>query len=205
MKGTTEEQHNKNKEQEELLDEEALEKKKTASDVPVEEQNTQLQEVIELLKRTQANFENYKKLTEKRMQERQGYAAQEGILQLLPIITNLELALKNAKGNHDEFKKGIELIYTQCLQLLEDNQIKPMNTINTAFNPKYHEALMKVESDLPENTIIEEFQRGFMFQDRVIMHAKVKVSAGRKKESNDAEQKNNTETKKQDSTKKVFV
>src|SRR3989339_297214 len=102
MERTNEEQHNKDKAQEEILDEELpVEEKeeKDASEVHVNGQNTQLQEVIELLKRTQAMRE---------------YAAQEGILQLLPIITNLELALKNANGNHDDFKKGIELIHAQC-------------------------------------------------------------------------------------------
>ena len=199
MERTNEEQHNKDKAQEEILDEELpVEEKeeKDASEVHVNGQNTQFQEVIELLKRTQANFENYKKQTEKRIQEMREYAAQEGILQLLPIIANLELALKNANGNHDDFKKGIELIHAQCLQILEDNHVKPMNTTNAQFNPHYHEALMKVESDLPENMIIEEFQRGFTLHDRVIQHAKVKVSAGRKKES--VENKNNAETKKQE-------
>ncbi|MEK6950627.1 MAG: nucleotide exchange factor GrpE [Nanoarchaeota archaeon] len=139
-----------------------------------------LQEMTELLKRTQANFENYRKQTEKRIKEMQAFAARGMLLQLLPIIDNFELALKNTHSP-EEFMKGMELIYSQFITLLADQDVQPMMTEQQDYNPHLHEALMKVESELPENRIIEEFQKGYLLAGKVLRHAKVKVSAGRKK------------------------
>ncbi len=135
-------------------------------------------ELKELLQRTQAGFENYKKQTEKRIEDIQEMASKRVIIQLLPILDNLELALKNAPTEENEFTKGIVLIHSQFHQLLEDNGIETIKTENETFDPHLHEALMKTPSDKPENTIIEEFQKGYMLNDIVIRHAKVKLSAG---------------------------
>jgi molecular chaperone GrpE len=143
-------------------------------------QDSQLQEMTDLLKRTQANFENYRKQTEKRMEEMQAFAARGMLLQLLPIIDNFELALKNTQSP-EEFMKGMELIYSQFITVLADQDVQPMVTENQQYNPYLHEALLRVEAELPENKIIEEFQKGYLLAGKVLRHAKVKVSAGRKK------------------------
>ncbi|MBT3297463.1 nucleotide exchange factor GrpE [archaeon] len=137
-----------------------------------------LTEVTELLQRTQANFENYRKQTEKRVEEIRKMASKDVILQVLPVLDNFELALKNSEKN-EEFMKGIELIYSQLVSVLENNGVKIINT-DKNFDPFYHEALMKVDSDLSENKIIEEFQKGYILNDKVIRHSKVKVSSGKK-------------------------
>lgn len=138
----------------------------------------QIKELTELLQRTQANFENYRKQTEKRSEENQQLAAKEIILSLLPILDNFELALKNLeKSSPTDFRQGIKLIYSQLFSLLEEKGVKPIIT-EGLFDPYFHEALLKVHSDLPENVIIEEFQKGFILNGKVIRHAKVKVSAG---------------------------
>jgi len=139
------------------------------------------QELKELLQRTQANFENYRKQTEKRIEEIQQMAGRNTIMQILPILDNFELAIKSNNNHTSEFIRGIELIYAQLNSLLEENSVKTIE-VSDDFDPFYHEALMKVESDLSENKIIEVLQRGFTLHDKVIRHAKVKVSAGRKKE-----------------------
>ncbi|MBU0456650.1 MAG: nucleotide exchange factor GrpE [Nanoarchaeota archaeon] len=146
----------------------------------VQSQEDIIREMTELLQRTQANFENYRKQNDIRIEEMKQMAAKEIILQLLPVQDNFELALKNVdKGcNFNDFVKGIELIYSQFFTLLSDAGVKAIATDKQIFNPYYHEALIKVESDLPENMIIEEFQKGFTLHDKVIRHAKVKVSAG---------------------------
>lgn len=137
-----------------------------------------LTEVTELLQRTQANFENYRKQTEKRVEDIRKMASKDMILQILPVLDNFELALKNSE-NKEEFIKGVELIYSQLFSVLENNGVKIINTDNE-FDPFYHEALMKVDSELPENEIVEEFQKGFTLNDKVIRHSKVKVSSGKK-------------------------
>tara|TARA_Y100000310_G_C20615064_1_gene780191 strand:- start:866 stop:1333 length:468 start_codon:yes stop_codon:yes gene_type:complete len=133
----------------------------------------------DLLQRTQANFENYRKQQEKRIIDIREMAAKDIVLQVLPIIDNLELALKNNTCENTDFVEGIELIYSQFHSLLENNHLKTIETKNKMFDPFYHEALMKVDSELPENTIVEELQKGFTLHDKVIRHTKVKISNGK--------------------------
>ena len=134
----------------------------------------------ELLQRTQANFENYRKQQEKRIEDIREMAARDIILQILPIVDNFELALKSADTNSNakDFLQGVELIYSQIHSMLENNNIKIIETEKKIFDPFYHEALMKIDSELPENTIVEELQKGFTLHDKVIRHAKVKISNG---------------------------
>ena len=141
------------------------------------ESKDQLQEMTELLQRTQANFENYRKQMEKRVEEIKQLAAKDIVLQLLPVLDNFELAFRNQNHNPQEFIKGIELIYVQLKELLEHQGVKAIPALGK-FNPYYHEALLKVESELPENTILEEFQRGFTLQGQVIRPVRVKISSG---------------------------
>ncbi|PIN76568.1 nucleotide exchange factor GrpE [Candidatus Woesearchaeota archaeon CG10_big_fil_rev_8_21_14_0_10_36_11] len=150
--------------------------------VPIQPENDPMGEMRELLQRTQAQFENYRKQTEKRVIEMEQMASKQIIEQFLPIIDNLELALKNKCDAKDEFVQGIELIYAQLKTLLADNGIETIKTTNELFDPYFHEALMKVESETPENTIVEEFQKGFMLHGHVIRHAKVTISAGKKEQ-----------------------
>src|SRR3989344_2758123 len=111
-----------------------------------EEPKDSLAELTELLQRTQANFENYRKQTEKRIEDIKQMAAKDVIVQLLPLIDNFELALKNAHVHPEEFVKGIELIYSQLSGVLQQVGVKPIMTEKTTFDPYLHEALLKVES-----------------------------------------------------------
>ncbi|HLC52435.1 MAG TPA: nucleotide exchange factor GrpE [Candidatus Nanoarchaeia archaeon] len=145
---------------------------------PVETDNS-ANELKDLLQRTQANFENFRKQTEKRVMEIREMAAKNIILELLPIIDNFELALKNTE-NQDSFKEGVKLIHTQLNSILENNHIETIKTTGGQFDPYLHEALLKVESDQPKDSIVEELQRGFTLNGEVIRHAKVKISSGKK-------------------------
>ena len=154
-----------------------------------------IQELTELVQRTQSNFENYRKQTEKRVADLKQFAGKEIIVQLLPLADNFELAFKSLDLEKlpKEFIAGIKLIYGQLMTVLENNGVQPLLTEKQQYNPHYHEALMKVESALPENTIIEEFQRGFTLHGQVLRHAKVKISAGKKPAE---QEKKNEKTKK---------
>ena len=146
------------------------------------QKKNELVELKDLLQRKQAELENFRKQQEKRFQELRDLANKDLILQLLPILDNFELALKSANTNSKDFLKGVELIYSQFFGLLENNHVQPIATEKKEFNPYYHEALMKINSELPENTIIEELQKGFILNNQVIRHAKVKISSGKNKE-----------------------
>ncbi|MBI2102484.1 nucleotide exchange factor GrpE [Candidatus Woesearchaeota archaeon] len=139
-----------------------------------------LDELKDLLLRTQANFENYRKQAQKRLEEMQEMAARDSILGVLPIFDTLDLALKHVDMEHPEnFIKGVTLISTQFNTFLEQNGVAVVPTVGGRFDPFLHEAILKIPSEAPENTILEEYQRGFLLHGKVIRHAKVKVSAGR--------------------------
>lgn len=140
-----------------------------------------IQELTTLLKLTQANFENYRKQTEKRIEDIKQFASKDVLMQLLPILDNFKLALETIEksSQHSEMLKGIELIYAQFDELLANNDVKIIPSENQKFDPYLHEALMKVPSDKKEGMIIEEFQRGYTLNGKVIRHARVKISAGK--------------------------
>ncbi len=150
---------------------------------PAKKQELSSAELTDLLQRTQANFENYRKQTEKRYQEIKGKAAKDLILQLLPVLDNFDLALRNAAtAKAEDLLKVVELIHAQLASLLENNEVKVIKALER-FNPYQHEALLKVESEQPEGTILEVFQNGFTLSGEVIRPAKVKISAGQKNET----------------------
>ena len=157
---------------------EKKENKKEQTETPETKKQDLLVEMKDLLQRTQANFENYRKQTEKRIEDIRAMASRDIILQILPVIDNFELAMKSAdtNTNKDDLLSGIELIYSQLFSVLENNGVSIIK--KKEFDPFYHEALMKIDSKLPENTIVEELQKGFILNEKVIRHTKVKISSG---------------------------
>ncbi len=142
-----------------------------------------VEELTDLVKRTQANFENYRKQNQAYIEDFRKMAARDIVLQLLPILDNIELALKTVpaeaiQGTFKNFLEGMQQIHSQFLEVLRHNQIVQLETVGKNFDPYCHEALMKVPSELPANKIIEEFQKGFTMYGKVLRHAKVKISAG---------------------------
>jgi len=131
-------------------------------------------ELTDTLKRIQAEFENYKKRTEKEQEDFKKYSDKELIKKLLPIIDNFELAFQNNSKNED-FIKGVELIYSQLFQILEEKGLKSIKAVGEKFDPYKHEALL-IEKSNKENIVLEELQKGYTLNDRVIRHTKVKVS-----------------------------
>ncbi|MDP3699092.1 MAG: nucleotide exchange factor GrpE [Nanoarchaeota archaeon] len=156
--------------------------KKAEQGQPEAEPTKQLSadELTDLLKRTQANFENYRKQTQGYIEDIKKMAARDILLQVLPIVDNFELALKAVSPDQadTEFVRGVTLIHSQLLQLLQHNNVVPLETAGKDFDPYLHEALMKVPSEMPAHTIMEEFQKGFTMHGKVLRHAKVKISAG---------------------------
>ena len=113
---------------------------------------------------------------EKEQQEYTKFACSQVIEQIIPIIDNFELALHHTK-NPEEFIKGVELIYSQFIQMLENNGVDPINPQpEEPFNAYEHEALLAEQSKQKENTIIEVMQKGYKIGDKIIRHAKVKIA-----------------------------
>lgn len=141
----------------------------------LEEKSKKLEELTDTLKRLQAEFENYKKRIDREKTEFVKYAHADVIANMLPLLDSFELALKNTTDK-EKLVEGIKMIYAQFYSILETEGLKPIKAVGEKFDPYKHEVLMKEESDKPEETILEEFQKGYTLNDRVIRHSKVKIS-----------------------------
>tara|TARA_Y100000310_G_scaffold275909_1_gene292694 strand:- start:7697 stop:8158 length:462 start_codon:yes stop_codon:yes gene_type:complete len=134
-----------------------------------------VKDLTENLQRLQAEFENYKKRCEKERVEFVKYAKEDIIKNLLPVLDSFEFALKN-KCNKEEFAKGVEQIFAQLFSVFEQEGVRHIESLGKKFDPYKHEVLLQEKSDKEEGTVIEELQKGYMINDRIIRHTKVKVS-----------------------------
>ncbi len=144
------------------------------------EAESQLAQYKDLLLRKAAEFENYKKRVENESAAIVQFATQELIVEILPILDDLERSLKLSKDRKDfeSFYRGVELIYQKMVKVLSDQGVKAMDTVGKEFNVEFHDALMQVpRDDVPPHTILEEVEKGYTLHDKVIRHAKVIVSA----------------------------
>lgn len=139
--------------------------------------------------RLQADFENTRKRLEKEKQDFMRFANEGLLFDLLNVLDDLErtvaLAQQRAPDDtpqqkHEDvpaFLKGVEMILAHLYELLKKHGVKPIDAQGKAFDPNYHEALMQAQdNDVPEHTVIEEMQKGYLLNDRVIRTAKVSVS-----------------------------
>ena len=149
-----------------------------------------IEELTDLVKRVQAEFENFKKREENERKIFVEFSNSELIRNLLPILDSIGSAKKN--GN-EEAKKGIELIEKQLISVLEKYGLREINSVGKKFNPEFHECLMKENNSEKEDEIVlEELQKGFMLKDRVLRHSKVKINSIEKDEEK-IEKKNKEE------------
>jgi molecular chaperone GrpE len=130
------------------------------------------------LLRKQAEFENFRKRTEKEKQEFYEYALGSFIQSLFPVLDGLERSISVQEGETIEsYRKGIELVLKQFRDVMWAAGVQPIRSMGKMFDPNFHQAVMREESTaLPENEIIEEYQRGYMFKDRLLRPSMVKVA-----------------------------
>lgn len=145
----------------------------------VAEAEQQVAQYKDLLLRKAAEFENYKKRVENESATIIKFANEDLITEILPVLHDLERSLKSSKEhkNADVHYRGIELIHQKLLRILEAQGLKTFETVGKEFDVHYHDALMQVRrDDVPPHTILEEVEKGYTLNDRVIRHAKVIVS-----------------------------
>jgi len=130
--------------------------------------------------RLQADFENTRKRLEREKQDFIKFANEGIILELLNVLDDLERSISLAETHKEDlpaFLKGVEMILAHLYEMLKEYGLKPIEAEGKIFDPHYHEALLQVEDkELPEHTVVEELQRGYLLNERVIRTAKVKVS-----------------------------
>ena len=133
-----------------------------------------IKELTDLLKHTQAEFENYQKRIDRDKQQIIKCAGEDLVKELLPIIDNFERALQQANKD-DEFVKGTELIINQLLEILKAKGLEEVNA-EGIFNPNIHEALLQEESEKKSGTIIQVLEKGYLFNGKLLRAVKVKVA-----------------------------
>ncbi|MDK2974538.1 MAG: molecular chaperone GrpE [Methanofollis sp.] len=127
--------------------------------------------------RLAADFENFRKRTNRQTKEIREFALEKFAVDLLDVADNFERALK---ADDASLREGLERIQKQFTGIMERYGIRHFECINSEFNPEKHEAVACIPSNHPESTIVEEFTRGYCMHDRVIRHARVAVSQGKK-------------------------
>lgn len=133
-------------------------------------------ELQELMQRRQAEFENYKKRVERERSELFEFASMDTAKAMLPILDDFERALK-VESADKEYARGMELIYQRLYESLKKIGLEPISTEGTLFNPHLHHAVDMVDApDSPDQTILEEYQRGYNFKGRLLRPAMVKVA-----------------------------
>lgn len=133
----------------------------------------------DLFLRKAAEFDNFKRRAEADSIAIVRFANEDLLAAVLPIISDLERSLKQGKElQSNPFYKGVELIYQKLLKILEMQGVKPFETVGKEFNVDFHDALLQIpKEDVPPHTVVEEVEKGYMYHDKVLRHAKVIVSA----------------------------
>ncbi len=150
-----------------------------------EKQNKELEE---RLLRLAAEFDNYKKRVAKEQNQIIKSASQNLISKLLESLDNFSRALESAKNSADvkSFQSGVELIYSQLSEILTKEGLEEINTVGQHFDPNFHEAVLQVESDQAEGSIVDEISKGYKLNGKVIRHSKVIVAKKKEDSGNDS-------------------
>ena len=142
-----------------------------------DKKDAQIEELTDKVRRQMAEFENFRKRSEKEKTQMYEVGAKGILEKILPVVDNFERGLKGMEESEDPFAQGMQMIYKQLMTSLEEAGVKAIEAVGQEFNPDFHNAVMHVEDDeFGENEIVEEFQKGYMYHDSVLRHSMVKVA-----------------------------
>ena len=144
-----------------------------------DKKDEKIEELTDRLTRQMAEFDNFRKRTEKEKSQMYEVGAKDIIEKILPVVDNFERGLDAVKeeDKEDPFIQGMEKVYKQLMTTLEGIEVKPIEAVGQEFDPNLHNAVMHVEDEnLGENIIAEEFQKGYMYRDSVVRHSMLKVA-----------------------------
>ena len=158
---------------------EAPKEKKKLFSKKKDKKDEKIEELTDQLRRQMAEFDNYRKRTDKEKASMYIIGAKEIVEKLLPVVDSFERGLATATEEQleDPFVDGMNKVYKQLITSLEELGVKPIEAVGAEFNPDYHNAVMHVEDEeVGENIIVEEFQKGYTYKDFVVRHSMVKVA-----------------------------
>ncbi|WP_341479526.1 MULTISPECIES: nucleotide exchange factor GrpE [Hungatella] len=141
--------------------------------------DAKIEELTDRLQRNMAEFDNYRKRTEKEKSAMFEIGARDIIEKILPVVDNFErgLAAVPEEDKGTPFAEGMEKIYKQLMKTLEDTGVKPIEAVGQPFDPNFHNAVMHIDDEsLGENTVAMELQKGYTYRDTVVRHSMVQVA-----------------------------
>ncbi len=153
--------------------------KEAREDKKKDKKDALIEELQDRVKRQMAEFDNFRKRSEKEKAGMFEMGAKSVIEQILPIVDNFERGLGaiGEEQKSDPFVEGMDRVYRQMTEALEKLGVKPIEAVGCEFNPDLHNAVMHVEDpESPDNTIVEEFQKGYKYREQVVRHSMVKVA-----------------------------
>ena len=180
----TAEQEEVSEEAEEASEEEETEEgsgfmKKFGRKNKKDKKDEKIEELTDRLTRQMAEFDNFRKRTEKEKSQMYEIGAKDIIEKILPVVDNFERGLDAVKEEEkeDPFVQGMEKVYKHLVTTLEGIEVKPIEAVGQPFDPNFHNAVMHVEDEnFGENIVAEEFQKGYTYRDSVVRHSMVKVA-----------------------------
>ena len=143
-----------------------------------DKKDTQIEDLTDKLRRQMAEFDNFRKRTEKEKSGMFEMGAKSVVEKLLPVVDNFERGLASVPEDQkeDPFVAGVDKVYKQLLTVFDELGVKPIEAVGQPFDPNFHNAVMHAEDEeLGENTVSEEFQKGYKYKDAVLRHSMVKV------------------------------
>lgn len=159
---------------------ENTEKAETSDEAPKKDKKDLLiEELNDKYMRTFAEFDNFRKRTEKEKAAMFEVGAKSIVEKILPIVDSFErgLATVSEEQKEEPFVSGMDKVYKQLMTTLEEAGVKPIEALNQEFNPDFHNAVMHIEDEnIGENIVVEEFQKGYMYREGVVRHSMVKVA-----------------------------
>ena len=144
-----------------------------------DKKDEQIEELKDKLTRQMAEFDNFRKRTEKEKSAMYEIGAKDIIEKILPVVDNFErgLGAVTEEQKEDSFVSGMEMIYKQIMTTLDSVGVKAIEAVGNEFDPDFHNAVMHVEDEeVGENIVVEEFQKGYTYRDAVVRHSMVKVA-----------------------------
>lgn len=144
-----------------------------------DKKDEKIEELTDRVTRQMAEFDNFRKRSEKEKTQMYEIGAKDVIDKILPIVDNFErgLAAVSEEEMENPFVQGMDKVYKQLMTALEGLGVKPIEAVGQEFNPDFHNAIMHEENDeLGENVVSEELQKGYMYRETVVRHSMVKVA-----------------------------
>jgi molecular chaperone GrpE len=158
---------------------EAIKRELEAVRTELDEKAKKCEEYLNMLQRTAAEFDNYKKRTAREKEALYSEAVSDVAASILPVVDNMERALQACSREEDfkVLKEGIEMVNRQFREAMKNVGIEEIRSLNENFDPQLHNAVMHVEDEsVGQNVVVEEFQKGYIYKDKVIRHSMVKVA-----------------------------